>query len=112
MYYPLIEMDSVLIAEGRVDSAQGDPKILVDKLVPVRLDELDAMPANQPAAPAQPETNPADLAEDFLDEYLPDIPFGDLELPGNDTEETDPVVDEDEEVEEVEKEVEEPIAEV
>ncbi|QRN82973.1 DNA polymerase III subunit alpha [Chloroflexota bacterium] len=112
MYYPLIEMDSVLIAEGRVDSAQGDPKILVDKLVPVRLDELDAMPASQPAAPPQPEASAADLAEDFLDEYLPDIPFGDLDLPENGAEDTEPVVDEVEEAEEVEGEAEEPVAEV
>ena len=81
MYYPLIEMDSVLIAEGRVDSKQGDPKILVDKLVPVRLDELEAEPSNNQTAPVEVNPEPSDLVEDFLDEYLPDIPFGELDHP-------------------------------
>ena len=92
MYYALIEMDSVLIAEGRVDSAQGDPKILVDKLVPVRLEELDAMPANQQSTPNQPEANTVDFSEDFLDEYLPDIPFDELELPEDTAEEIESVM--------------------
>ena len=100
MYYALIEMDSVLIAEGRVDSAQGDPKILVDKLVPVRLEELDAMPANQQSTPNQPDANTVDLSEDFLDEYLPDIPFGELELPEDAAEEIESVMAEEQAAEE------------
>ena len=100
MYYALIEMDSVLIAEGRVDSAQGDPKILVDKLVPVRLEELDAMPANQQSTPNQPDANTVDLSEDFLDEYLPDIPFDELELPEDAAEEIESVMAEEQAAEE------------
>ena len=99
MYYPLIEMDSVLIAEGRVDSGQGDPKILVDKLVPVRLDELEPTPTNSQTAPSEVETNPANLTEDFLNEYLPDIDFSGLAQPNAAVEAPEPVVEDVEEEE-------------
>ena len=80
VYSQLIEMDSVLIAQGKVDAAQGDPKILVDKLVPVRLDELDL--ANPAAAKAEQATAQAsaDLSDGFLEEYLPDVSFDNLDL--------------------------------
>ena len=80
VYSQLIEMDSVLIAQGKVDAAQGDPKILVDKLVPVRLDELDlATPAAAKAEQATAQAS-ADLSDGFLEEYLPDVSFDNLDL--------------------------------
>ncbi len=91
-YYHLIQMDSVLQAEGRVDLGQGDPKILVNKLIPVILEDLEATPSTASQTPnaAQPSTTPED---DFLEEFLPDIPFDDLpamEDEDEDDEEDDP----------------------
>ncbi len=40
----LIAPDRVLIAEGRVDAGGGDPKVLVDKLEEINLEEAMAMP--------------------------------------------------------------------
>jgi len=69
-YYHLIEMDTILQAEGRVDNSQGEPKILVDKIIPVALEdfEVDQMEGDEDKATPAPE-------DDFLEEYLPDIPF-------------------------------------
>ena len=39
MYHALVQMDAVLIAEGKVDAEGGDPKVLVDRLIEARLDE-------------------------------------------------------------------------
>jgi len=69
--YHLIEMDSVLQAEGRVDSKQGDPKILVDQIKRVPLDEL----ASDLESGLEGE-NPKPMSEeDLLEEFLPDLPF-------------------------------------
>lgn len=71
--YHLVEMDHVLLAEGRVDAAQGDPKILVDKLTQVELDELiNAQDHNLPDAGSD-----LSLEEEFLEDFLPDLPFDD-----------------------------------
>ena len=35
----LVQMDAVLIAEGKVDAEGGDPKVLVDKLIEARPEE-------------------------------------------------------------------------
>ncbi len=51
-YGKLIEPDRVLAVEGKVDSAQGDPKLLVDKISVVDLSELPAQDGAQAAAPA------------------------------------------------------------
>ena len=110
MYYQLIEMDSVLIAQGRVDAAQGDPKILVDKLVPVRLDELDLAAPAAPSAEQAATQISADLSDDFLEEYLPDISFDNLDpadLAIDAAEDEDEAQDEDLEPEEEEEEEEE-----
>ena len=107
MYYQLIEMDSVLIAQGRVDAAQGDPKILVDKLVPVRLDELDLAAPAAPSAEQAATQISADLSDDFLEEYLPDISFDNLDpadLAIDAAEDEDKAQDEDLEPEEEEEE--------
>ncbi len=37
-YHTLVQMDAVLIAEGKVDAEGGDPKVLVDKLIEAPLD--------------------------------------------------------------------------
>ena len=84
--YHLLEMDKVLLAEGRLDTAQGEPKVLVDKLTPVSLDDLeidlvdpssnddeeprfglddDLFEDLQSEIPAG-EANPANLLEDHL----------------------------------------------
>jgi len=48
-YNKLVAPDRVLIAEGKIDSANGDPKILVDKLVEANLEEAGAgEPGNNP----------------------------------------------------------------
>lgn len=37
----LVQMDQVVVAEGRVDAESGDPKVLVDKLTVEKLEEVD-----------------------------------------------------------------------
>ena len=74
--YHLVEIDSVLQAEGHVDTAQGDPKILVENLTHVTLEDLQA--DGDPPDPSG--TLPED---DFLDDYLPDLPIDEMELPGS-----------------------------
>ena len=93
MYFQLIEMDSVLIAHGKVDAAQGDPKILVDKLVPVRLEELDRSVAKTSASKSNNSQANTDLSDGFLDDYLPDVSFEGLNLPRPAGEEVSPTPD-------------------
>ncbi len=71
--YHLVEIDSVLQVEGVVDTNQGDPKILVDKLLPIRLDDLG--PSGDDPGIESAAFTPDD---DFLDEFLPNPT-----LPGN-----------------------------
>lgn len=90
----LVEVDSVLQAEGNLDTAQGDPKILVESLTRITLEDLQEDTDDPP--------DPSDLYQEdaFMEDYLPDLPFDDLPLPENsrdmedsnpqDTEETDP----------------------
>ncbi len=69
-------MDKVLQAEGRLDAAQGDPKILVDKITPVSLNDLGN------AQPPQPENQPTpegSATDTLLEEFLPDLPFDEVE---------------------------------
>jgi DNA polymerase-3 subunit alpha len=74
--YHLVEIDQVLLAEGRVDAAQGDPKILVDTLTRVELGELNAEEDHP-----RPDTSAnLSLEEEFLEEFLPDLPFEDVDL--------------------------------
>lgn len=37
---PLVQMETVIIADGKVDSASGDPKILVDTIREIRLEDV------------------------------------------------------------------------
>ncbi|MCB2214158.1 DNA polymerase III subunit alpha [bacterium] len=69
-YYQLIKIDQVLQVEGRVDTGQGDPKILVNKITPVVLTELEASISSKEDAP---EAIPS-AVDDFLEEFLPDLP--------------------------------------
>jgi DNA polymerase III subunit alpha len=69
-YYHLLEMDSVLQAEGRLDVSQGDPKVLVNELKRISLDDL--------TGDVETEGNgekvvPTD--DEMLEDYLPDLPF-------------------------------------
>ena len=62
-YHLLVQADAVLIAEGKVDNQGGDPKVLVDRLVEVSLE--DAM---------QEASSGADFAAaeaPFGEDYLP-----------------------------------------
>jgi DNA polymerase-3 subunit alpha len=74
--YHLIEMDKVLQAEGRVDAAQGDPKILVDKIIPVSLNDLGNAESLQTVSQPAPELT---SNEALLEEFLPDLPFDEAE---------------------------------
>jgi DNA polymerase III subunit alpha len=100
-YYHLIEMDSVLQAEGRVDNAQGDPKILVNKLVPVILDDLEASPSS-PVQPSTPVQSPSASEDEFLEDYLPDVLFDDLPSLEEEDEEEDDQQEEDQVEDQVE----------
>jgi DNA polymerase-3 subunit alpha len=92
-YYQLIEIDQVLQVEGRVDTGQGDPKILVNKITPVVLTELEASTSSTDA-PAQSAPSAMD---DLMEEFLPDIPFDDPPSVNTDfSEETDEDDDDDE----------------
>ncbi len=72
--YALIEMDTVLLAEGRVDANQGEPKILVNKLSPVALEELTPAPVNTGISKNSVFID----QEDFMDDFLPDLPFDEI----------------------------------
>ena len=73
-YYHLLEIDSVILAEGHVDLKQGDPKLLVNKLQAVSLDDLEIDSPSNADTPI-PTSAPED---DFLDEYLQDLALDDL----------------------------------
>jgi len=74
-YYHLMEIDNVLLAEGRLDKAQGEPKLLVDKLTRIALEELQA------AGSAGPKSGFSDIPEeDFMDDFLPDLPPDEMML--------------------------------
>ena len=76
-YYHLMEMDSLLQVEGRVDTGQGDPKILVNKITPLALNNLE-----KDWREVTPDTtSPTVPEDDFLEDYLPDIPIDDLDEP-------------------------------
>jgi len=66
--YHLIEMDKVFQAEGRIDASRGDPKVIVNALKRVSQEELrnGGNPGNQ-----GPDFN----EDEFLEDFLPDLPF-------------------------------------
>ncbi len=51
-YGKLVQMDRVLTAEGKVDSENGDPKVLVDRLMVESLDQMT--PDDFPSEPQEP----------------------------------------------------------
>jgi len=69
-YHRLIEIDRVLQVEGRVDTKQADPKILVDKIIPIAFEDLAAEAATKAQSLG---TAPLENA-DILDDFLPDLP--------------------------------------
>lgn len=75
-YYPLLEIGAVVLAEGRVDLKQGDPKLLVNRMVSVSLEDLEGELKANPPMPS-PSSAPED---DILDEYLQDLALDDLHL--------------------------------
>jgi DNA polymerase III subunit alpha len=90
-YYHLVEIDNVLLAEGRVDSKQGEPKVIVNKLSLVSLEDLE------PTLELEEESS-AETA--FLEGYLPDLSFDNLK-PSSDPVETAPAEDEDQPVDQL-----------
>ncbi len=72
----LLDVDRVILAEGRVDTMQGDPKILVDNLTPVSLEDLEYNPENH-TEDDNPPFSPDD--EELLDDFLPEIAPEDAE---------------------------------
>ena len=77
--YHLIQADSVLLAEGVVDAAQGDPKVLVNKLTRVALEDLNPSTNPPPRSSAGTTAGVSTMADDFLEDYLPDLPFDELD---------------------------------
>jgi len=74
-YYHLMEIDNVLLAEGRLDNEKGDPKLLVDKLTKISLNSLKGQ------NPSSPSSESRDLPEDdFMEDFLPDLPFDKVDL--------------------------------
>lgn len=69
--YHLIEIDNVLQVEGVVDTSQGDAKILVNKLIPVSLEDLGLKGNDRDA-----ENPPFMPDEAFLDDFLPNPTLG------------------------------------
>jgi DNA polymerase III subunit alpha len=74
-YLELIQVDKVIYAEGRVDSASGDPKVLVEKIKEIQLDSETSETQTQPAffsqrvgrpQPILPEPDPQ-INEEFGD---------------------------------------------
>ena len=80
--YHLVEIDSVLLVEGVVDNSQAEPKVLVNKITPVSLNDLEAGPA-QTANPGSPNDTQDD---DLLDDFLPDLPDDDILRPESEEE--------------------------
>jgi DNA polymerase-3 subunit alpha len=88
-YHELIRMDVVLCAEGKVDAASGDPKILVDKLTTVDPDEIldeSSAPVKKfggkppaytlPTPPGPSNTETGEPLPPDWDDYLPEPPVG------------------------------------
>ena len=78
----LIEIDKVVIVEGRLDNSLGDPKILVEKITPVSIDELDLDLSNH-SSHASGGVLPFGFDDSFLEDYLPQIPDVKDELPAS-----------------------------
>ena len=82
-YYHLMEIDNVLIAEGRLDNSQGDPKLLVDKLTKVALEDLKVQDSKNP------KPGFGDIPEDdFMEEFLPGLPFDKINPKGTEEQQT------------------------
>ncbi len=68
--YHLMEVDNVLLVEGRLDKAQGEPKLLADKLTRIAFEDLKVNPSEKQKAGFG-----AVLDDDFMEDYLPDLPL-------------------------------------
>ncbi len=63
-FMDLVQIDHVILAEGKVDAMNSDPKILVDRLEEVNLADLLEIIPTEPALPIEPPSIP--------ETYLPD----------------------------------------
>lgn len=66
----LVEADRILIAEGHLSESPGETKLIVEQLTPLSIDDLDIDPSSTPFH----DDPPFDLVDDFLEDYLPQIP--------------------------------------
>ena len=73
--YHLLNIDSVVLIEGVVDTNQADPKVLVNEITQIILNEGDARPEN----PLRGSDEPILDEDDLLDDFLPDLPFDDVD---------------------------------
>ncbi len=78
----LIDMGTILIAEGRVDAGQGDPKVLVNQLTAVTHEYLGADEGENLKTIQASDSK----ANDLLDSYLPELPDGMPDLEEKDLE--------------------------
>ena len=84
-FAPLVQMDMVILAEGKVDSASGDPKVLVDVIKAIqpedvtdemRRNEENALnPTREPQAAAGDTEIPFDLDPALEQPEAPPIPM-------------------------------------
>ncbi len=81
---PLVQMETVIIADGKVDSASGDPKILVDTIRAIRLEdvtdemrEAEELALNTVAEPTslEPEMPPMEMSADSQMPEEPEMPM-------------------------------------
>ncbi len=75
----IIEIDKILIINGKVDSASGDPKILADSIRTATEDELSAVMEQNDRAPVVEEVEAVDLSSRY------DIVFGGDDQPAFDS---------------------------
>ncbi len=85
--YHLIEMECVLQAEGRMDTKQGDPKLIVNQIKRVSLEDL----AMDKKTGLEDENDMPMSDERLLEEYLPDLPFDEMDAPINNQQEAESI---------------------
>jgi DNA polymerase-3 subunit alpha len=93
-YGKLIEMDRVLAVEGKVDAAQGDPKLLVDRITVIDLSNQEAAPVSAPAIQRAAQKTQAPAPESRLARPAPNKPVTSTPTTSHQIVETPPSDDE------------------
>jgi DNA polymerase-3 subunit alpha len=68
----LVQMETVILVEGKADTEKADPKVLVDTIKPLR--ESDIKPANPPDVPTTPTGGSSSGSDPFSDDPLDEEP--------------------------------------